>query len=85
VVDGCGPFEEDSWGRVHVGDVPVRVVRPCPRCATTTVDQQSGIKGVEPLRTLATFRRLADGGVAFGMNVRFEGPGVLRVGDAVTA
>lgn len=84
VVDGYGPFEEDRWGGdTLVGRVPTRGGRPCPRCATTLVDQRTAAKGVEPLRTLATFRKNAEGGVDFGVNIYFEEPGTIRVGDAV--
>jgi hypothetical protein len=86
VVDGFGPFEEDDWGaRTMLGAVLTRGGRPCPRCATTLVDQATGAKGLEPLKTLATFRRNAEGAVEFGVNIHFEGTGTLRVGDAVTA
>ena len=83
VVEGVGAFAEDSWGAVRIGGAGARVVRPCPRCVTTTVDQETGVKGDEPLRTLATYRRMENGQVAFGMNVGFEGEGVFSVGDAV--
>lgn len=86
VVEGIAPYEEDTWGVVRMGSVSVRGVRPCPRCATTTVDQATGtVAGPEPLKTLAGYRRTEDGGAAFGMNVAFDGPGVLRVGDAISA
>lgn len=84
VVEGFGAFEEDGWGKPHIGDVPTRGGRPCPRCATTLVDQATGAKGVEPLRTLATFRRNARGEVDFGVNVYFETEGTIRVGDPVS-
>lgn len=83
VVSGVAAYGEDAWERVRIGDVSVRGSRPCPRCTLTTVDQTTGSKGKEPLRTLATYRRLANGEVAFGMNVQFEGQGTLRVGDAI--
>jgi hypothetical protein len=60
------------------------VVKPCERCAIPTVDPATGeFAGKEPLRTLATFRRGADGAVLFGQNVIHDGPGRIRVGDAV--
>lgn len=83
VVDGFGAFEEDGWGTPRVGGVPTRGGTPCVRCATTVVDQATGARGVEPLRTLATFRRNARGEVDFGVNVYFEAEGTLRVGDLV--
>ena len=83
VVDGIEPYGEDRWRRARVGDVGIVGRKPCLRCATTTTDQDTAERGVEPLRTLATYRRAPGGDVAFGMNIGFEGAGVLRVGDGV--
>lgn len=85
VLEGLAPYGEDRLGRVRIGEVVVRGVRPCPRCALTTVDQQTARKGKEPLRTLATYRRAPDGEVVFGTNAAFEQPGTLRVGARVEA
>ena len=57
VIRGCDPYAEDGWSRLRVGDVPFRVAEACPRCAITTVDQGTGIRAKEPLRTLATYRK----------------------------
>lgn len=84
VLDGFEPFEEDAWGERWLGDVPTRGGRPCPRCATIQVDQDTARRGVEPLRTLATFRRNVAGQVEFGVNVMFEAAGTLHIGDPVT-
>jgi hypothetical protein len=65
VVAGSVPHEEDRCRRVRVGDVGFRVVKPCARCAITTVGQKSGEKGKEPLRTLASYRKVG-GKVFFG-------------------
>lgn len=82
VVSGTGPFDEDGWQGFRIGQVAFRAVKPCSRCATTTVDQATGVRGREPLATLATFRRRGVE-VFFGQNVVHEGPGSLAVGDAV--
>ncbi|HMK72199.1 MAG TPA: MOSC domain-containing protein, partial [Myxococcaceae bacterium] len=82
VVTGCPAFAEDAWKRIRVGEVVLHIVKPCERCAITTVDQATGEQGKEPLATLATFRRYG-GGVAFGQNAVHQGPGRIRVGDAV--
>ena len=82
VIRGAGPFAEDAWTRIRVGMVTFEVAKPCARCATTTVEQESAVRGKEPLRTLATFRRGTDG-VLFGQNVAHHAPGSLRVGDDV--
>jgi uncharacterized protein YcbX len=83
VVANAGPFEEDSWRDIQIGNVEATVVKPCVRCAITTTDQRTGERGTEPLRTLATFRRNESGGVTFAQNVIHSAPGVLRVGDEV--
>lgn len=84
VVAGSAPFAEDDWTRIRVGELPMRVVKPCARCVVTTTDQATGRRaGEEPLRTLATFRR-RDQKVMFGQNVVHDATGRLRVGDPVT-
>ena len=82
VIDGSEPFAEDGWARIQVGDTEFRVVKPCARCVVTTTDQRTGVRGKEPLRTLATFRN-ADGKVLFGENLIHDGPGPVRPGDPV--
>lgn len=85
VVDSSVPFAEDDWSSVTIGSVPFRVVEPCVRCVVTTLDPRTGEGGREPLRTLATFRRDASGGVTFGQNLIADGRGPLRAGDPVIA
>jgi MOSC domain-containing protein len=82
VVAGGEPYDEDRWGKLEIGGIRFRVVKPCGRCVVTTTDQTTGERGREPLRTLATYRR-RDGEVMFGQNVVHEGNGRLRVGDWV--
>lgn len=81
-VEGPPPFDEDSWAEVRIGESVLRVVKPCTRCAITTVDPATGSRGKEPLRTLAEYRK-RQGGVMFGQNALHEGTGSLRVGDSV--
>jgi uncharacterized protein YcbX len=84
VVAGSEPFDEDRWHRIRIGPVTFRVAKPCPRCVVTTVDQALGHSpSTEPLRTLATFRRNADGMVDFGQNLLHNGTGRLEVGMPV--
>ena len=82
VVAGAQPYGEDQWERIQIGDVGLRVVKPCARCVVTTIDQITTARGREPLRTLATYRNTG-GKVMFGQNVVHEGRGRLRVGDLV--
>lgn len=82
VVDGTAAWEEDRWARIAVGEVVLRVVKPCGRCVVTTVDQRTGVRGREPLRTLSRYRG-SGGKVVFGQNLVPESTGTLRLGDPV--
>ncbi|MCP9946735.1 MOSC domain-containing protein [Streptomyces somaliensis] len=82
VVDGTAAWEEDRWARIAVGEVVFRVAKPCGRCVVTTVDQRTGVRGREPLRTLSRHRG-SGGRVLFGQNLVPESTGTLRVGDPV--
>jgi uncharacterized protein YcbX len=82
VIDGCEPHEEDDWSHVRIGQVGFRFAKPCARCVVTTVDQATGERKREPLRTLSTYRTV-DGQVLFGQNLVHQGRGIVRVGDPV--
>ena len=58
----------------------IRSYYACGRCVITTINQNTGTKGKEPLKTLAAFRQ-KDNKVMFGMNLVAEGTGNVRVGD----
>jgi uncharacterized protein YcbX len=74
VVAGGGPFAEDDWHSVEIGGIRLRIVKPCARCVVTTTDQATAERGREPLRTLATYRKV-DGKVMFGQNAVHENTG----------
>ncbi|MEW1751107.1 MOSC domain-containing protein [Streptomyces angustmyceticus] len=84
VVDGWDePHREDRARRVTVGGGELGFAKLAIRCAVTLVDQRTGGKaGPEPLRTLASYRRVPEGGVAFGSKFSVLGTGKVAVGDA---
>jgi len=84
VIAGGPPFGEDALGTFRIGALGFRAVKPCDRCLVTTTDQATTERGLEPLRTLATYRR-RDGKVYFGQNVVHEATGRLAVGDPLLA
>ncbi len=69
VIAGLEPYDEDHLDTIAVDGVVLKLVKPCTRCQITTTDQETAIRGAEPLAMLATYRNDARlGGVAFGMN-----------------
>jgi uncharacterized protein len=82
VVSGAEPFAEDTWTRISIGAMRFEITHPCPRCVATTVDQTTAEKGDEPLRTLATYRKVGSK-LMFGQNATHHAPGRIRVGDMV--
>jgi len=82
VVNDSSAFAEDRWKKIRIGTMLFYVVKPCSRCITTTVDQETGIQGKEPLATLSRYRKV-DGNVFFGQNLIPESVGTINVGDRV--
>ena len=78
VVRGRPAWEEDAWRELRGEQLSLSVLKPCSRCNTTTVDQTDASRGIEPLRTLAGFRRQGNK-VYFGQNLLHAGPGELAV------
>lgn len=84
VVTDCDAFAEDTWDIVQIGNVTLDVVKPCARCATTTVDQATGTipDHTEPLATLNAFRKQGSK-VMFAQNAIHHAPGTVTIGDSV--
>ncbi|MCF2493461.1 MULTISPECIES: MOSC domain-containing protein [Dyadobacter] len=76
------PFEEDQWKRIRVGELDFEIVKPCGRCVLITVDPATGEKGAEPLKTLASYRRV-NNKVLFGQNMVASNFGLVKEGDAL--
>lgn len=80
VFSGGAAFQEDQWSQIQIGDCSFKVTKPCARCVLTTVDQNTGIKGKEPLKTLSAYRR-KNSKVLFGQNLISLKNGTVKVGD----
>lgn len=68
VVEGGEPFAEEAHPRVRIGALTFRMPKRCSRCAVTVVDQETAAAGKEPLRTLASYRKV-DNNVYFAQNL----------------
>jgi uncharacterized protein YcbX len=80
VIGGGEPYVEDAIGSFTVDRITFKMVKPCDRCVVTTTDQATTTRGVEPLRTLATYRKVGNL-VMFGQNAVHAGTGTLSVGS----
>ena len=84
VVSGWAqPHSEDRIRDMRIGSAEFGFAKVCVRCSVPLVDQQTGLRsGVEPIRTLARYRR-TDKGVIFGMKAAVTRTGQLSIGDKV--
>jgi len=82
VFTGGEPHEEDRFKTFYIGEIPFSAVKPCARCVLITIDQQTGEKGQEPLRTLASYRTL-NKKIMFGQNLLPQALGTIRKGDEI--
>src|SRR5262249_27046852 len=84
VLDDLPAFAEDHIDPIAIGDLVLRVVKPCTRCQVTTTNQDTAKVGIEPLRTLGEYRmdtRLD--GVTFATNAIVVHGGKVSKGDRV--
>jgi hypothetical protein len=71
VLEGLPAYGEDALDDLVAGDVRLRRVKPCTRCAIATTNQATAeVEGDEPLRTLKSYRWDKElRGVTFGQNL----------------
>ncbi|NLG76362.1 MAG: MOSC domain-containing protein [Xanthomonadaceae bacterium] len=85
VLGDVSPYAEDRAHELQAGNVVLRIVKPCTRCAIPTTDQETAErKSDQPLRALKAYRfdrKLK--GVLFGQNaILIAGSGeTLQVGQ----
>ena len=69
VLDGLPAWAEDRIDSIQVGDLTLRLVKPCTRCTIPSIDQQTGLPSTDPGPVLKTFRfNKALLGISFGEN-----------------
>jgi uncharacterized protein len=82
VFSGGNPYEEDDWKNFSIGEGRLLGSRKSYRCIVTTIDQETGIKGREPLLTLSKYRREHDK-IFFGLNTLCLNNFTVSVGDRI--
>lgn len=83
VFSGGSANEEDYWKEFSVGSAEFLGAKPCARCNVITINQQTGAKTTEPLRTLSSYRKESNK-VNFGMNLLLKSEGIINVGDQIS-
>jgi uncharacterized protein YcbX len=76
------PFAEDGWKDFIIGENKFIGLKLCARCVLTTVNQDTGEKGIEPLATLSKFRKVGSK-VNFGQNLVAVNHNEVCVGDEI--
>jgi uncharacterized protein YcbX len=84
ILEGCQVSEEYHWDEVQLGDVTFQVVKDCARCSITCVEQETGVRGVEPLKTLAVIGRRSDKKPVFGIHAVPTTLGEITLDSKVT-
>lgn len=82
VFTGGEAYAEDTWRNFKIGDLRFVGVKLCARCILTTVNQDTGEKGTEPLKTLATYRK-QENRILFGQNLVALDQGLIKIGDSI--
>ncbi|XP_061481135.1 mitochondrial amidoxime reducing component 2-like [Rhineura floridana] len=91
IVTGSGPYEEDAWGELLIGNVELKRRMSCPRCVVTTIDPDTGLMDrKEPLETLKSYRKCDPSeqhdyksSPPFGSLYGIGKTGMVEVGDPV--
>jgi len=82
VVSGCEAYAEDDWKHIVVGEIEMRVVKPCSRCSIPSVNPETAVRSLEPVKALREYR-MKDSKIYFGQNIIANSTGVLEVGMSV--
>jgi uncharacterized protein YcbX len=82
VFTGGDAYMEDEMAHFTINHIHFYGAKLCARCPIPGIDQDTGISGKEPIKTMASYRR-KNNKVWLGQNLVHTGDGVLRVGDAI--
>lgn len=83
IFEGGKPYDEDTWRTFAIGSTQFVGVKPCARCLVPTVNQDTAEKGVEPVKTLASYRKKGNN-IYFGQNLIALNYSPVSVGAQIT-
>lgn len=84
-IDGVHAYEEDEWvgRRVRVGEAVVLPRGNVGRCAVTTQNPETGVRDLDTLRSIRSYRKDGTEPIPFGVYGEVAEPGRVRLGDSV--
>lgn len=82
VYTGGSPFAEDLMAHIRINNIDLYGVKPCARCPIPGIDQVTGKRGKEPLKTLAHYRA-KNHKTYFGQNLVHGSGGTISTGDII--
>lgn len=82
VFTGGAAYAEDDMTAFRVNNIDFFGVKLCARCMITTINQETGETGKDPLKTLSHYR-MQNNKVLFGQNLLHRGEGWIRAGDII--
>lgn len=82
VIEGCEPFEEDTWRHIQIGGVKFDVVKPCSRCVIPSINLQTSLKDRDVMQALVQYRKIGKH-VYVGQNLIHRDVGEVAVGNSV--
>ncbi|MFD1255458.1 MOSC domain-containing protein [Mucilaginibacter terrae] len=80
VIKGTEAYLEDCLQHFEAGGISFYGVKPCARCVMIGVDPLTANTGAEPLKTLASYRKV-NNKIYFGQNLIHKGEGTISIGD----
>ena len=87
LLGGCTPHQEDGWldETVHIGEAEVRIRMRDSRCEITTHNPDTGVRDIDTLGLIASYRLDQPKQVNFGVYGTVEREGHVAVEDEVRA
>lgn len=83
IVDNVDELAENEWKSIKIGENEFQVQGPCTRCQMICIDQHTGEKTTEPLRTIG---RIFQGKTRFGIYLKltnFDKPQALKCNENI--
>lgn len=83
IIDNCVALIENEWKAIKIGSTELQVQGPCSRCQMICIDQNTGEKTLEPLRTIA---KIFKGKMRFGIYLKQLNPDqyhTINCGDEI--